>query len=243
MSNAWFPGVTGSVHMQELNDGLSFADRSSSSAKKVMVSVENGRLGRAVYRSWEGKKRPGSGATLGAAASTRGQEDEDEEWGGYPHPPHRCPTCMEREDVRANLRREEMELENGEREARERLFAGVGLGLGSHMPPFESPSASVNEEEAWPSGSRSPVLSEFDLEDADGMEEEEEEEEDGDAGGEWDMKRETQPVVVDGRVYSPAPPAHDKRKLAMGKCDGVREVLLFGEVRLSFVLSFVRGRC
>ena len=241
MSNAWFPGVTGSVSIHDLRDTVSFGSGSSGDGKRVMVSIENGRHGAAVYRPWEGKKRPDSGVPLGAAASTQGEDDEDKAWEGYAHPPHRCPTCMEREDLRASLRREETEQE---REERDRVFADVGLGLGSSMP---SPASSQDESAGASSEVGSPIISELDLEDIDSAEEDEEEDGDvdvdgdgdGDGDEEWDMKKETESMLgPGGRVHAASPPAHDKRKLAMGKCDGIREILLFGEVRHSSFIWF-----
>ena len=241
MSNAWFPGASGSVSIRDFHDGLTSVD---GSGKRVLVSIENGRRGSAVYRSWEGKKKrssSGSGAPVGAAASTQGQdvdegEEEEKEWEGYPHPPHRCPTCMEREGLRAHLRREETEQE---REERERMFADVGLGLelGWSTPRADSVETS---EFGSPDGSE---LDLEDVEEEDDVDEEEEDRDSDESEEEWDAKKETQPVVdVDGHVYPPSPPAHDKRKLAMGKCDGIREILLFGDVRLCFLPFFFSFR-
>jgi hypothetical protein len=218
MSNAWFPGETGSVDMYESRDG----DRNG---KRAIVSIEGGRRARAVYRSYDGG-RPES-----PSSSSSSEEKVEEEWKGYPHPPHRCPICTRRENLRASLRREEQELENEERDARERVFAGVGLGLSG--PPSSPASTAAGSG----SVSDSPASSELELE-----EEEEEgmyaDDDDRDPDTEWDPNGETQNFFgPNGHMYPAAPSTHDKRKLATGRCDGVREVLLFGEVSCLFSLS------
>jgi hypothetical protein len=261
MSNAWFPGPTGSVGVRDLSNYHSFGNETDA-GERVQVTVENGRVASAVYRLWEGggKRPPDAGNATAEASSSENQPHENEEGEGegegegYPHPPHQCPVCVEQEGLRASLKREETEEED---EARERLFADVGLGLsgspggGSSRDEGDEEDEGEEEEElaTRSAGSLSPALSGLDLgntdtdsgspspsavEDDDDDEEEDEEDEDSEAGV-WDRNRETISAVgVDGRVFPAAPPAHDKRKLAMAKCDGVREVLLFGEVGFTF---------
>jgi hypothetical protein len=223
MSNAWFPGETGSVDMYESRDEARMG-------KRAIVSIEGGRRARAEYRFWDGGKN--------RSESPSSEDKAEKEWTGYPHPPHRCPVCTTRENLRASLRSEEQELENDDREARERVFAGVGLGLG------EPPSSPVATASGSGSGSNSPALSELGL-DEDGEEEGSEdtyEDDDRDPDTEWDPIGETRSwFTANGHVYHASPPAHDKRKLAMDKCDGVREVLLFGEVSHRFVLFLSSG--
>lgn len=223
MVNAWFAGVPGSTTFVAHDDTV-----------QLQVADTAGGVRSRVLRCWHGKRGEGQGlgnAIAGEDAGVGRGEDEDEDewpmegedvqheegWKGWAHDSEACDECMARARVARRLAEEERQRES-ERTMevqRERTFADVGLGMEGEIDM----DMDVDEEES----------------DSD----EEEDEEGSDAGSydteldEWD-ERQLDDVAMDGTPSPALPLAHDRRKLAAPKCDGVKEIYLFGEVRSLF---------
>jgi hypothetical protein len=206
ITNAWFPGRTGGVRVVDL--GETGRGRASEGARRVLVEVEGGRGGKGVYRCWR-FGQPGSG------------EHEEREWEGYVHDEAVCEDCQERVRMleKAKLA-EAME--------RERWFQSVGLGMDEapEDEEEEDDDDEVDEEEG----------SDESNEDEESGSDDEGQNDEGDtADSEWDgvsNANEQFTFGPDGQeiVYPTLPRAHNKRKVK--PCDGIKEILLFGEVSI-----------
>lgn len=220
MNNAWFEELMGSTEFQVQREG-------AGEVVEVTVTDDAGRMRRGVFPCWSGRGPLGTdeGMGLGNAAMDvdLGEEDdgevrqyekrrgEEEQWAGYAHDEMVCERCLARQRVARQLERERAR----ERRDYEHCFASVGLGMDGQ----DGDRDMADEEGDDDDDDASSDTSSYDV-----------------SLDEWDPIYEAT-VDDDGNIYQALPRSHDRARLANGKCDGIKEIFLFGEVfRLYYIL-------
>lgn len=225
MNNAWFEGTTGSTEFK-IKDKYGGSGADEEREVEVTVTDSRSRKRRAVFPCFTRKRRRMSrsedggeerqpmGLGIGNDAFGKGEkerayvltdvEDPEEVEVRYEHDASTCEECQGRERIARQLKKEK---------EREKMFESVGLGLSSSTSShhYHEPEDKMDVEEV-PSSS-TPSQDEYD----------------SDQDDDWEALI---PTSTDeyGNVYEPIPRTHDRKKLAdKSRCDGVKEIFLFGE--------------